>query len=289
MKILLYSSNLAAFIGRNHYLPASRIFNQLYERYFPDQLKKMGLIEKVVSANVRDKQVIIEISKKLDGNTDLKEKLDKICRANLSSKKMKTDKDGLVGVIMEDKTLTKDEKETLKTAMDGYTSKKFGTIREGNALDIYKKAHKGEKVITGLDSKSKRLFDEGGVEMWVISKVDAMNDDGVIIEIKNRMYKLFNEIREYEWLQVQTYLDVYDLERAVLVEYLNDGGGDEDNMKVNKIERDRKFWNDVVLVELRKYFGVLLKIIMNVDLMTEYMSLSENEQNEFIKKLIRGG
>jgi hypothetical protein len=73
-----------------------------------------------------------------------------------------------------------------------------------------------------------------------------------------------------------------------LVEYLNDGGGDED-MKVNKIERDRKFWNEVVLVELRKYFGVLLKIIMNVDLMKEYMSLSENEQNEFIKKLIRGG
>lgn len=288
MKILLYSSNLAAFIGRNHYLPASRIFNQLYERYFPDQLKKMGLIEKVVSANVGDKGIIMEISKKLEGNTDLKEKLDKICRANLSSKKMKTDKDGLVGVIMEDKTLTKDEKETLKTAMDGYTSKKFGTIREGNALDTYKKAHAGEKVITGLDSKSKRLFDEGGVELWVISKVDAMNDDGVIIEIKNRMYKLFNEVREYEWLQVQTYLDVYDLERAVLVEYLNDGGGDED-MKVNKIERDRKFWNEVVLVELRKYFGVLLKIIMNVDLMTEYMSLSENEQNEFIKKLIRGG
>jgi hypothetical protein len=248
----------------------------------------MGLIEKVVSANVGDKRIIMEISKKLEGNTDLKEKLDKICRANLSSKKMKSDKDGLVDVIMEDKTLTKDEKETLKTAMDGYTSKKFGTIREGNALDIYKKSHKNEKVITGLDSKSKRLFDEGGVEMWVISKVDAMNDDGVVIEIKNRMYKLFNEVREYEWLQVQTYLDVYDLERAVLVEYLNDGGGDED-MKVNKIERDRKFWNDVVLVELRKYFGVLLKIIMNVDLMTEYMSLSENEQNEFIKKLIRCG
>lgn len=288
MKILLYSSNLAAFIGRNHYLPTSRIFNQLYERYFPDQLKKMGLIEKVVSANVGDKQIIMEISKKLEGNTDLKEKLDKICRANLSSKKMKTDKDGLVGVIMEDKTLTKDEKETLKTAMDGYTSKKFGTIREVTALDIYKKTHKGEKVITGLDSKSKRLFDEGGVELWVISKVDAMNDDGVIIEIKNRMYKLFNEVREYEWLQVQTYLDVYDLERAVLVEYLNDGGGDED-MKVNKIERDRKFWNDVVVVELRKYFGVLLKIIMNVDLMKEYMSLSENEQNEFIKKIIRSG
>ncbi len=71
---------MAAFIGRNHYLPASRIFNQLYERYFPDQLKKMGLIEKVVSANVGDKRIIMEISKKLEGNTDLKEKLDKICR-----------------------------------------------------------------------------------------------------------------------------------------------------------------------------------------------------------------
>jgi hypothetical protein len=78
------------------------------------------------------------------------------------------------------------------------------------------------------------------------------------------------------------------LESAVLVEYLV-GADEVDNMKVNKIERDRKFWNEVVLVELKKYFGVLLKIIMNVDLMTEYMSLSENEQNEFIKKLIRGG
>jgi hypothetical protein len=78
------------------------------------------------------------------------------------------------------------------------------------------------------------------------------------------------------------------LEKAVLVEYLV-GADEVDNMKVNKIERDCKFWNEVVVVELRKYFGVLLKIIMNVDLMTEYMSLSENEQNEFIKKLIRGG
>jgi hypothetical protein len=116
-----------------------------------------------------------------------------------------------------------------------------------------------------------------------------MNDERVVIEIKNRMYKLFNEVREYEWLQVQTYLDVYDLDRALLVEYLNDGGGadEADNMKVNKIERDRKFWDEVVLVELWQYFSVLLKIIMNVDIMTEYMSLSENEQNEFIKKMIR--
>lgn len=289
MKIFLYSSNLAAFIGRNHYTPASRIFNQLYEKYFPEQLKKMGLIDKVVSANIGDKGIIMDISKKLEGNTDLKEKLDKICQGNLSSKKMKTDKDGLVSVIMDNKTLTKDEKETLKTAMDGYTSKKFGTIREVNALDIYRKIYKNEKIITGIDSKSKKVFRDGDIELWLISKVDAMNDERVVIEIKNRMYKLFNEVREYEWLQVQTYLDVYDLDRALLVEYLNDSGAadEADNMKVNKIERDRKFWDEVVLAELWQYFSVLLKIIMNVDLMTEYMSLSENEQNEFIKKMIR--
>ena len=202
---------------------------------------------------------------------------------------MKTDKDGLVSVIMDNKTLTKDEKETLKTAMDGYTSKKFGTIREVNALDIYRKIYKNEKIITGIDSKSKKVFRDGDIELWLISKVDAMNDERVVIEIKNRMYKLFNEVREYEWLQVQTYLDVYDLDRALLVEYLNDGGATDeaDNMKVNKIERDRKFWDEVVLAELWQYFSVLLKIIMNVGLMTEYMSLSENEQNEFIKKMIR--
>jgi hypothetical protein len=202
---------------------------------------------------------------------------------------MKTDKDGLVSVIMDNKTLTKDEKETLKTAMDGYTSKKFGTIREVNALDIYRKIYKNEKIITGIDSKSKKVFRDGDVELWLISKIDAMNDERVVIEIKNRMYKLFNEVREYEWLQVQTYLDVYDLDKALLVEYLNDGGGadEADNMKVNKIERDRKFWDEVVLVELWQYFSVLLKIIMNMDIMTEYMSLSENEQNEFIKKMIR--
>jgi hypothetical protein len=179
--------------------------------------------------------------------------------------------------------LAEEDKKEVRKIVEGYTNKRFGTIREINAIDFYKEKYDVE-VITKIDQRSKKILTIDGVELWVISKLDGMKMDGTVIEIKNRIYKLFDEVREYEWLQVQAYLHVYGLPKAELVEFLQNSGG---TMKINQVEKDDTYWNEILLKILGDYFRVFLKIIGNDAKIKKYMKFGETEQNEYIKKLVR--
>jgi len=283
VRIFLYSSQLASFIGRNEHTNSCRIFNKLFEKYYQDKLSTINLMDKVKKNNVGDSGNIDLISSKLENNKDLREKLDNLCKTSNSSFAMKKTADEMVKKILETEKLSKDDETILKKAADGYTNKKFGTIKEENVVDVYKKRMKID-LVTGIQSRTKKLLDYEGNELWLISKIDAMKYDGTVVEIKNRMYKLFDEVREYEWLQVQTYLEVYNLENAELVEYLKIGDGE---MRINEIRRDRKYWEEIVLKELGFYFRVLINLINDTKKIKKYMDVSEKEQNELIKKMVR--
>jgi hypothetical protein len=196
---------------------------------------------------------------------------------------MQKDREVLIKTLETSSGLAEEEKKEVRKIVEGYTNKKFGTIREINALDFYKEKY-GVEVITKIDQRSKKILTIDGAELWVISKLDGMKMDGTVIEIKNRIYKLFDEVREYEWLQVQTYLNVYGLPKAELVEFLQNSGG---TMKINYVEKDDTYWNEVLLKILGNYFRVFLSIIKNEVKIQKYMKFGETEQNEYIKKLVR--
>lgn len=255
-KIFLYSSNLAAFIGKNPHTNASKIFNSLYEKYYS------------IGKTIGDTEKIMKIGEKV------LEDVDNLCKNNASPLMMQKDRDILIKNLGEDN----------KKIIESYTNKKFGTIREVNALEFYKEKYNVE-VITKIQQRSKKIVEIDGNELWLISKLDGMKMDGTIIEIKNRIYKLFDEVREYEWLQIQAYLNVYGLPKAELVEYLhNDGGG---IMKINEVEKDDEYWENILLKIINKYFCVFLNLVKNEKNMKKYMSYGEVEQNEYIKKQIR--
>ncbi len=283
VRIFLYSSQLAAFIGKNIHTNPSRIFNKLYEKYYSDKLSTINLIDKVKKSNIGDGGNIDLICNKLDNNKDLRIKLENICKINTSSLTMKKSADELVKNVLDNEKLTLDEKNILKKATEGYTNKMFGTIKEENVVDVYKNRMKID-LVTGIQSRNKKILDYEGNELWIISKIDAMKYDGTVLEIKNRMYKLFEEVREYEWLQVQTYLEVYNLENAELVEFLKIGDGE---MRINQIKRDRKYWEEIVVRELGLYFRTMIKLINDNKALKKYWDMSEKEQSEMIKKMVR--
>ena len=196
---------------------------------------------------------------------------------------MQKDREVLIKILENAKDLGEEDKKEVRKIVEGYTNKRFGTIREINALDFYREKYNVE-VITNIDQRSKKIITIDGTELWIISRLDGMKMDGTVIEIKNRIYKLFDEVREYEWLQVQTYLHVYGLPKAELVEFLQNSGG---TMKINEVERDDTYWDEILLKILGNYFRVFLKIIKNESKIKKYMSFGETEQNEYIKKLIR--
>jgi hypothetical protein len=50
-----------------------------------------------------------------------------------------------------------------------------------------------------------------------IDRVEDIDGEAVIVEIKNRMKRLFNKVPDYEQIQVQTYMQIVNLQVPLYV------------------------------------------------------------------------
>lgn len=105
------------------------------------------------------------------------------------------------------------------------------------------------------------MGEAGGVPWYIGGKIDAISDDGqLLIEIKNRVNRLFYRAPAYEAVQVQTYLELLDMEQGVLVEcFKGDAGPVQTN--VLPIARDPAFWQHHVVPKLARFVGFLVALL----------------------------
>lgn len=109
----------------------------------------------------------------------------------------------------------------------------------------------------------------GEVDFVVVGYVDRIeyNEDGTktLIEIKNRINRLFYKVRDYENIQCQVYLQMFnDIQQCRLIEQYND--------KINEmtIEKDNHEWNTSTLPKLKQFCEELYKA--NQKMEEEYKS-----------------
>lgn len=275
--IILYSSQLASFIGKNPHLSVAKTFNKLFDTYFKEYQKE--IVRKGVQRVIKpDKFILDGFCKK--HHINLRKDLDKIVRSNISTKELNLEKKRIIEDLKNNEEIKKDEREEIVKVIEGYMNKGFGSRREGNAIDYYERKIE-EDLLRKIEPKRKKVLEREGFSLTIISRLDAMTLSGEVLEFKNRIYKFFEEIREYEWIQVQTYLEVYNFEEAKLIEFLNK---DEPEIKVNEISRDKEYWKKI-LIELNLYFRTLIK--MGTSDLSKYLLLSEKNQDEYIKNQVR--
>ncbi len=141
----------------------------------------------------------------------------------------------------------------------------------------------------------------GAFQWYVGGKIDAIDDDRtLLIEIKNRVNRLFYRIPFYETVQVQAYLHLLDLERGVLVEclktYYDDGrstgpdpatspatgtGTDpasdeptepyEFHVNVIPVKRDKDLWNREIVPKLEGFVDFLARLMHDPALQDRYL------------------
>ena len=124
-------------------------------------------------------------------------------------------------IIQQDEKLTKEQMsmvcDHLRTMM--YTT--HGTRNEDHTADLDEaELHKDETFYTLPVATIK------GTRYEIVGRIDRYHnkDDGTktLVEIKNRTRGLFNKVRLYEMVQVQTYLQMTGMPDARLVEQFND-------------------------------------------------------------------
>ena len=139
-----------------------------------------------------------------------------------------------------DKNLVgKDVLQTLETSIKKDLRMRRGNIKENSNLDVIQKKKNISVGQRNSQMYTKELHRTDKYAIMIRGKVDGVSE-GIIVESKNRTSRLFNELRQYEQVQLEAYMFLTDMKEALLTEHYNDTS--------NEIPytHDNEFWSACV-------------------------------------------
>lgn len=278
--ICIYASDLAVVIGVNKYQKLSDTIVKLWQKSFPiDYENTITNIKKSHQVDLTPKETDIQYIKRIQDecNLNIQEKVNE-CLNTKDTSKLLNNRNQILKEIDQNNTLDPEIKKDFKKSLESVTNKAFGTINEKSVIDYYME-QSGKKVICDSKFIRKDLCVYKDIKWSLGGKIDGITEDNIVVEVKNRIYKLFHVMRDYEKPQIQTYMYILGLPKGHLVESFKRGGA----IQMNIIEEDfdQEYWETVIMSRLTNFIKMFHLFLENVDLKT-YVLLGEGEEKEEI-------
>jgi hypothetical protein len=247
IKISIPVSKISSIIGKNAYETYDDVFNEFWKKYKPKTYineTKREIAQKIINNNDIIKNILKEtIIQKPINSSEVNEIIEK------TTEKIKN-----IELSIDDKSkIIEHFKEKICTS--------YGTRNEDNtACKIEKECN----TILKKDFKiyTKKIFEIDKYEYiisGIIDRIEKMEDGtDVLIELKNRKNRLSYKLQKKDYIQVQVYLQLLNINNAKLIEQYND------KIKIFPIERDDNFWENEIKSQLEsfcnKFYNDVLKI-----------------------------
>ena len=237
VRIVLKASEVAAILGRNPYKPRQEVFDELWKKYSPETFK---------GQTKRDKA--IEILKTSEVATEVLNSVSKI-RAKDSSE-VQSIVENVRKTINSDSKLTAEQKDEIISHITSNVYTAHGTRSEDKTSDKVA-TEQNVRLVKDNSFYNYEVCTLGDTKFVVTGKIDRIEerDDGsrILVEIKNRTNRLFRRVVEYEFIQIQVYLQMLGLVHARLVEQYNN------QVLSHDVDRDEEMWSNVVVPGLRQF------------------------------------
>lgn len=263
--ICIYASQVAMCIGANKHKKISEALELVWQRCDPTgfraALRRNGvktedeIAEGIIKSN-SDIRTLVDLTLKAppcESSAQVASKYDAVTRELRAVSLAEEERRVVVDVL----------KRNLYTA--------YGNSHETNVLEYIRNTlgiactedHTFYKAEAGVCSGS-----WGSVQWFVGGKIDAIdNERTLLIEIKNRVNRLFHRVPFYEQVQVQAYLHLLNLERGVLVECLKAG---EWAVNVIPVARDRDLWERDIVPKLQGFVDFLGRVLHDAGTQDRY-------------------
>ena len=261
--ICIYASELASLIGLNNFKSPSETLFRIWQKNFPlDYEKVFKSLGDSANPLVDNKTSFKKITKKYNKNLELD--LEKCIDSKDVDKMMKKRKELMeVCKDMDDKDRKKIEENIVNLTNTG-----FGTRNESRSVHIYTQMT-GVPVMN-ISNFYKRILMKSGDYNWYIGgKIDGICQDKTIIEVKNRMHKLFYNLREYEKIQTFSYMYILESHKSQLVETFMKGQQPEVN--IIDIQFEQIYW-DYIFDRITQFVEYFNEFIKNETLKKELLS-----------------
>lgn len=238
--IKLQASNIAKLTGHNKYEAKQKTidtilnFNKIKKVYVP----KSNIEDKLSKL---DKNTLNLIRKELNlaENTSIKDIEKNVNILVMGQSYNKNINEETSKSLIDTKINNLEGLQKLNVEIKKDLQMKRGNIKENNNLNIIQK--KRNIIIGSRNSKmyEKVLYTDPNelYQLVLRGKMDGISDD-IIIETKNRTKRLFNHIPDYEKVQLECYMYLSGLYKALHIEHFNENS--------NEIEynHDEEFWNE---------------------------------------------
>ena len=293
----LYATEIAVILGLNKYRSISDIYLRLYEKYNGEKMKQL-MTEGNLKKEATPEEVIRELNEKYGLQVNMKEdvKLD-------TTHSLRQSRQALEERIRSNEKINGEDQTRMLEAVKSVGNTSFGNTNEDRILEEYCRIHMKKykardqkfvvKCLSPFHLESTRLETQGlsddnveGDRWYLGGKIDAMLEDGTIIEVKNRAGgRLFKVLRNYEQAQVQAYLFIFECEKACLVEGLINTKG----TTIHVIEETfrKEMWNDILKTLLT--FGKVYDRTSSDDkFMEEFLKMSKENRDTTLFTLLSG-
>jgi hypothetical protein len=234
-KIFLFASEIAIITGHNPYQKPKKVIDRLISEYFPQ------LLEGQVTVPLDNREYIEYISK--TNNIDISAELkatDNSKNTNELNKNRQKLLSKLENELGKKTNISKEIKAEVQKAAKSAVNTKFGTTYENCGITEYCRIT-GFPVTEDTRFRKYKLLETPDFDVYIGGRVDGLlidPDTGKtvrVIEVKNRMNRLFKKLRDYEKVQCHIYMKLLDTKESDLIEIQKKG---EDSLESSIITVD---------------------------------------------------
>ncbi len=254
--VCLYVSQLAACLGLDRFRSVDQALEAVWKRLDPWAVKqaylrcgKVSQVDSVKAAIERDPDIVSAVNTFVEGiDTSDSDKTQRMANA------LANDYGSKYG------TNTHDIQQEIRSKI--YTT--YGTASEGRVFETINTRELFPVPIVKDDALySMPMGTVSGVVWHVGGRIDAaLADRSAVVEIKNRIYRLYRHIRHHDMMQVQGYMQLLNVRRGFLVECLS--RNNEMELCVIGTHRDDAMWANFVVPRLTAFVTVLMDVVNDV-------------------------
>jgi len=193
--------------------------------------------------------------------------------------------------------MKEDDKRELEQTLVSMSNKRFGIRKEKDAISQYEeltqksvqrvgKYFTQEINVSGLVSSNLLREKSGGNSniIWQFGgKIDGITNDNELIEVKNRVKRFFNTVREYEKVQIQTYFRLLDLDSGYLVESLVKMKDGPPEINIVPVVFDNNYWNSFLIPRTHQFIDFFQHMLFDDNYKMRLLMMDESVMEREIR------
>lgn len=261
-KVKIPVSSIAPLLGLDHYNNFPKIVCELWRKYNRDEFNQLEKeLQKKNIDIATDSEARRLVRADIKNGTNFYQQVKKINSKVDNSQNLQVEQKKVIEQINKVQGIDSKKKEDMIKQVVSTTNKTHGINNENNVLSKYE-AESGLKITSGQENMVYKFSQDENIGIdWIIhGKYDGFTSCGKLIEAKKRQKGLFKKLRDYEKVQIQTYMYMKGVNKGSLVESYSS----KNNMTIHIIDVDyeEEYMQEFVISRLKK-FTIFFKDFIN--------------------------